>query len=176
MEKLILPLTEEKIANKKAGEQYLVYGTLYTARDEAHKRFIEAIDNDKGLPFDLKDQVIYYAGPTPPSPDKIIGAVGPTTSCRMDKYTPRLLERGLKGMIGKGYRSQLAIKSMQDHKAIYFATIGGAGAFISKFIKKAELFAYEDLGPEAIYKLEIEGLPVVVINDIYGGDFYHRQG
>ena len=170
--RLDLPLSEEKVIDLKSGDRLLIYGTIYTARDAAHKRLIEAIHNNLSLPFDLKDQVIYYTGPTPARPSRVLGSAGPTTSYRMDIYTPKLLELGLKGMIGKGERSKDVVKSIQNYKAVYFTTIGGAGALISKSIKKAKIIAYNDLGPEAIYRMEVEGLPVIVINDIYGNDYY----
>lgn len=168
------PLDEETITKLKAGDQVLITGTIYSARDAAHKRMIEALDRGEELPFDIKNQVIYYMGPTPPKPGQVIGAAGPTTSGRMDSYTPRLLAMGLKGMIGKGNRSQAVKDAIRKYKAVYFAAIGGAGALASKAIKKAQVVAYPDLGAEAVLRLEVEDFPVTVINDIYGGDLYEE--
>ena len=168
------PLDEETVKNLKAGDQVLITGVIYTARDAAHKRLIEALDKGEKLPLDLNNQTFYYMGPSPARPGKAIGSAGPTTSGRMDSYAPRLMAAGLKGMIGKGNRSQAVKDAMKKYKAVYFAAIGGAGALISKSIKKAEVIAYEDLGAEAIRRLEIENFPVTVINDIYGGDLYEE--
>ena len=167
-----LPLTEEDILSLKAGDRVLLTGSVYTARDAAHKRMIEDESNGKPLPIDIVNQVIYYVGPTPAKPGEVIGSAGPTTSERMDLYTPKLLEKGLKGMIGKGHRNEAVKEALIKHKAIYFGAVGGAAALISRSIKSAEIIAYEDLETEAIRKLEIENFPVVVINDIYGGDVY----
>ncbi len=172
--KIKLPLQEEEIKDLKRGDRLLLSGTLYTARDAAHKRLLEALDRGEELPFRIKGQVIYYVGPTPPPPGKVIGSAGPTTSSRMDSLTLPLLERGLKGMIGKGSRSEEVKRALQKHGAFYLAAVGGAGAFLSKKIKSARVVAYEDLGPEAIYQLEVEDFPVVVINDIHGGDLYEE--
>ena len=169
-----LPLTDETIASLKVGDKVLLTGTIYVARDAAHKRMIEAVEQGKTLPFDVKGQAIYYMGPTPPRPGLPIGAAGPTTSGRMDVYTPCLLDKGLKGMIGKGMRSPAVKDAMIEHQAIYFAAIGGAGALISKSIKKSEVIAYEELGAEAIRKLEVIDFPATVANDIYGGDLYQE--
>jgi len=166
------PLTEEVVLALRAGQPVLITGVLYTARDAAHRRMAEAIESGEELPFDVRGQIIYYVGPTPPPPGKIIGAAGPTTSGRMDKLTPMLLERGLKGMIGKGSRSAGVKGALVKHKAVYFGGLGGAGALMSKRIRAAELVAYEDLGTEAIRRLEVEDFPVIVINDCYGGDAY----
>ncbi len=174
MKKLRVPFSDTDIANLKTGEQVTLSGVIYTARDAAHKRMIEAVENGEALPIDIGGQVIYYVGPTPAKPGQVIGSAGPTTSSRMDAYTPRLLEAGLKGMIGKGKRAPEVVESIMKHKAIYFAAAGGAGALLSKRIKKAEVVAYEDLGPEAIYRLEVEDFPVVVVNDIYGNDLYEK--
>jgi fumarate hydratase subunit beta len=167
-----LPLTDKIITGLKAGDNLLLSGVLYVARDVAHKRMSEALDKGEPLPFDIKGQTIYYMGPSPAPPGKVIGSAGPTTSSRMDMYTPRLLTVGLKGIIGKGARSQEVRDALKKHKAIYMAAVGGAGALISKTITKSEVIAYPELGPEAIYKLEVKDLPVTVINDIYGGDLY----
>ncbi|OIO75217.1 MAG: fumarate hydratase [Elusimicrobia bacterium CG1_02_37_114] len=168
--KLTTPLTNESINQLKSGDSVLLNGIIYTARDAAHQRLIT--QNDR--PFKLQGAVIYYTGPTPAKPGEIIGSCGPTTSYRMDEYSIPLIQEGLKGMIGKGPRSQYVIDAMKEYRAVYFAAPGGAGAFLSKFIKKCELAAYEDLGPEAIYKLEVTDFPVIVINDIYGNDFYNE--
>lgn len=169
-----LPLTEDIIKNLRAGDNVLLSGVIFVARDAAHKRLVEALDRGQELPFDIKGQTIYYMGPSPAKPGQVIGAAGPTTSGRMDTYSPRLMEEGLKGMIGKGTRSKAVKEAMVKHKAVYFAAIGGAGALIARVIKKSELIAYEDLGAEAIRKLEVEDFPVTVINDIYGNDLYEE--
>ncbi len=168
------PLDDETIKNLKAGDQVFITGVIYTARDAAHKRLVEALDKGEKLPLDLSNQTIYYMGPSPARPGQVIGSAGPTTSGRMDSYAPRLMAVGLKGMIGKGNRSQAVRDAMKKYKAVYFAAIGGAGALISKSIKKAKVIAYEDLGAEAIRRLEVESFPATVINDIYGGDLYEE--
>lgn len=168
------PLNGKEIANLKTGEQISLSGVIYTARDAAHRRMIEAVEKGEALPIDIRGQVIYYVGPTPAKPGQVIGSAGPTTSSRMDAYTPRLLEAGLKGMIGKGKRSPEVKEAIKKHRAVYFAAAGGAGALLSKRIKKAEIVAYEDLGPEAIYRFEVKDFPVVVVNDIYGNDLYEE--
>lgn len=168
--KITTPLMVDTIEQLKAGDKVLISGIIYTARDAAHKRLIELVEADKPLPFDVKDQIIYYVGPTPAKPGQIIGSAGPTTSYRMDSYTPTLLKLGLKGMIGKGNRNQEVKDAITEHKAIYFAAVGGAAALISKSIKSMEVIAYEDLGAEAIHKLEVVDFPAIVINDIYGND------
>lgn len=167
------PLVDAVVADLRAGDRVLVSGVIYAARDSAHKRLIELLDRGEELPVDLRGQVIYYVGPAPAAPGRVIGSAGPTTSGRMDPYTPRLIAAtGLKGMIGKGYRSAEVKKALVDHKAVYFAAVGGAGALIARCIKRAEVIAYPDLGPEALRLLEVEDLPVTVINDCYGGDLY----
>jgi fumarate hydratase subunit beta len=168
------PLDEETIKKLKAGDQVFITGVIYSARDAAHKRMVESLENGEKLPFDITNQTIYYMGPTPAKPGQVIGSAGPTTSGRMDSYATRLIAVGLKGMIGKGSRSQAVKEAMKKHKAVYFAAIGGAGALISKSIKKAEVIAYEDLGVEAIRRLEVDNFPATVINDIYGGDLYEQ--
>jgi fumarate hydratase subunit beta len=170
-----LPLNDTVIAELKTGEDVLMNGVIYAARDAAHKRIVEALENGKPLPFELKGQTIYYMGPTPARPGQVIGSAGPTSSYRMDIYAPRLMEEGLKGMIGKGQRTQAVLDAMKKYKAVYFAAIGGTGALIAKSIKKADIVAYEELGAEAVLRLEVENFPITVINDIYGGDLY-RQG
>lgn len=159
------PIDDEVVNSLKAGDYVYITGTIYTARDAAHKRMYEAINNGESIPFELKNNIIYYLGPSPAREGQVIGSAGPTTSSRMDKYTPLLLEHGLKGMIGKGKRSNEVIKSMHKNNAVYFAAIGGAGALLSKCIKKAEVIAYDDLGTEAIRKLEVENLPTIVVID-----------
>lgn len=170
--KIITPLSEEIVKDLKSGDQVSISGTLYTARDTAHKRLIDLLDKGKDLPFDIKGQIIYYVGPSPAKPGAIIGSAGPTTSYRMDPYASRLMEAGMKGMIGKGARSRSVIDSMVKHKSIYFAAIGGAAALIARSIKKVEIIAYEDLGPEAIRKMEVENFQAIVVNDINGNDAY----
>jgi fumarate hydratase subunit beta len=172
---IILPLTDKIIEKLKTGDDVLLNGVIYVARDAAHKRMIEALGNGRPLPFDIKGQTIYYMGPTPAKPGKVIGSAGPTTSYRMDVYSPRLMEAGLKGMIGKGQRSQPVQDAIRKYKAVYFAAIGGTGALISKCIKKAEIIAYEELGAEALRRIEVQDFPVTVINDIYGGDLYRQS-
>ena len=168
------PLDEETVQKLRAGDQVFITGVIYTARDSAHKRLIESLDKGEKLPLDVNNQIIYYMGPAPARPGHPIGSAGPTTSGRMDSYAPRLLKAGLKGMIGKGNRSQAVKEAMKEYRAVYFAAIGGAGALISKRINKAEVIAYEDLGAEAIRRLEVENFPAIVINDIYGGDLYEQ--
>ena len=170
---LELPLTAEKVAMLHAGDTVKLTGVIYTARDAAHKRLTAALDAGEPLPVELQDQTIYFAGPCPAPPGKPIGSAGPTTSGRMDAYSPRLIDEcKLAGMIGKGFRSAEVISAMQRGPAVYFAATGGAGALISRCIKKAEVAAFEDLGPEAIYRLEIEDLPLVVAIDCYGKSLY----
>jgi len=168
------PLNDETIASLKAGDQVLLTGVVYTARDAAHKRLIALIKEGKDLPIDLQGQVIYYVGPAPAKPGDPIGSAGPTTSMRMDPYAPTLMEHGMKGMIGKGMRSQEVRDAMVRHGAVYFAAVGGAAALVAKRIKSAEVVAYEDLGPEAIRKLYVEDLPLFVIDDIHGDDLYEQ--
>jgi fumarate hydratase subunit beta len=172
--KINTPLDEKTVEKLKAGDQVFITGVIYTARDAAHKRLVEALDKGEKLPFDLTNQTVYYMGPSPAKPGQAIGSAGPTTSGRMDSYAPRLMAAGLKGMIGKGNRSPAVKDAIKKYKAVYLAAIGGAGALISKSIKKAEVIAYEDLGAEAIRRLEVENFPATVINDIYGGDLYEQ--
>jgi fumarate hydratase subunit beta len=166
------PLTKDKLKNLKAGDSVLISGTIYTGRDAAHKRMIESLKKGETLPFNIKDQIIYYVGPCPAKPGQIIGSCGPTTSGRMDAYAPLLIEKGLTGMIGKGLRNTVVIEAMQKHGAIYFGAIGGAGALIAKTVKSEEIVAYEDLGTEAIRKLTVEKFPAVVIIDSKGNNLY----
>lgn len=166
------PAATEDICELESGDMVYITGTIYTARDAAHKRLYEAILDGKEIPLELKDNFIYYLGPSPAREGQVIGSAGPTTSSRMDKYTPLLLKNGLKGMIGKGKRSAQVIDSMKENKAVYFAAIGGAGALLSKCIKKSEIIAYEDLGTEAIRRLEVEKLPAIVVIDTNGNNLY----
>jgi len=170
--KISLPFTEKTIEHLKAGDNLLLSGALYVARDAAHKRMVETLDRGEPLPFDITGQTLYYMGPSPAPPGRVIGSAGPTTATRMDAYNPRLLAAGLKGMIGKGVRSPAVKDAMKKHKAVYLAAVGGAGALISKTIIKSEVVAYPDLGPEAILRLEVKDFPATVINDIHGGDLY----
>ena len=170
--KLSTPLSDETEEALEAGQRVLISGKIYGARDSAHKRMVASLETGEPLPVDLKGQVIYYVGPSPAPPGRPIGSAGPTTSGRMDAYTPRLLEEGLKGMIGKGSRSMEVRQAMQKHKAVYFAVVGGAAALISQSIQSAEIVAYEDLGPEALRELVVNDLPAVVINDVHGNDLY----
>ncbi len=170
--KVIVPLTDSIVEQLRIGDSVLISGVIYTGRDSAHKRMVEALERGESLPVDLEGQIIYYAGPAPAKPGQAIGSIGPTTSYRMDAYTPLLISHGLKGMIGKGNRSAEVIEAVKKYKAVYFGAIGGAAALMAKSVKSAELVAYEDLGPEAIRKLVVEDFPAVVVNDCYGGDLY----
>lgn len=170
--KLTTPLSDQVVEKLRIGQKVLLNGVLYTGRDAAHKKMIELLDNGQSLPVELKGQIIYYVGPSPAKPGRVIGSAGPTTSGRMDVYVPRLLALGLKGMIGKGKRTPEVIKAMKQYKAIYFAAVGGAAALISKCIKEAEVVAYPELGPEAIHRLVVEDFPAIVVNDTLGGDLY----
>lgn len=172
MIKLTTPLTEEKIKDLKMGDNLLLTGTIYTARDAAHERLIRLMEKGKKLPIELKDQIIYYVGPSPAKPGRVIGAAGPTTSYRMDPYTPKLLDVGLKGMIGKGDRGKEVVESIVKNKAVYFVAIGGVAALLSKCIKEAEVVVYEDLGSEAIRRLKVEDLPLIVAIDSKGNNLY----
>ena len=175
MEKYInTPIDDKIVSELKAGDYVYLTGTVYTARDAAHKRLYEALQRGEDIPLELQNNIIYYLGPSPAREGQVIGSAGPTTSIRMDKYTPLLLEKGLKGMIGKGKRSDEVIESMHKNHAVYFAAIGGAGALLSKCIKKSEVIAYEDLGTEAIRKLEVENLPIIVVIDDKKTNLYNR--
>ncbi|HCC53577.1 MAG TPA: TRZ/ATZ family protein [Desulfobulbaceae bacterium] len=167
-----LPFTSEALASLKAGELVSLSGTLYTGRDQTHRRLCALLDEGKELPVDIAGQFLYYVGPSPARPGRVIGAAGPTTSYRMDTYTPRLLALGLAATMGKGPRSAEVRQAMLAHGAVYLATIGGAGAFLSKCIKKSELVAFADAGPEALFRFEVENFPAVVINDLAGHDYY----
>ena len=170
--KISTPLTYDKIKQIKAGDSVLLTGVIYTARDAAHKRLVDLLDKGESMPIDVEDSIIYYVGPSPAKPGQAIGSAGPTTSYRMDAYAPRLLDLGLRGMIGKGLRSKEVIESMKKNGSVYFGAIGGAAALMGKSIKKAELVAYEDLGSEAIRRLEVVDLPVVVVIDAEGNNLY----
>ena len=172
--KMTAPLTDEDIEKLRIGDIVYLSGTIYTARDAAHKKLVDLLAEGKELPFDLKGSVIYFVGPTPPKPGEPIGSAGPTTSYRMDSYSPILIKHGQKAMIGKGKRNQEVKDACMKYKAVYFGATGGAGALIAKRIKKAEVIAYPELGPEAIRKLEVEDFPVTVVNDSYGGDLYEE--
>ena len=166
------PLSDADVASLKAGDRVRISGVLYTARDAAHARLFPLVEQGKPLPIEVRGQIIYYTGPSPARPGAVVGSIGPTTGGRMDKFTPALLELGLKGTIGKGARSQAVKDALRRHTAVYFGAIGGAGAVLSQFVKTLEIVAYEDLGTEAIRRLEVEGFPAIVVNDCHGGDLY----
>ncbi|MEE8470992.1 MAG: Fe-S-containing hydro-lyase [Dehalococcoidia bacterium] len=174
MQRITSPISADVSEKLTAGDQVLISGVMFVGRDVAHKRMIEALDSGGKLPFDIEGQTIYYMGPSPTKPGHVIGSAGPTTSGRMDAYTPRLLAAGLRAMIGKGLRSDAVKQAIRDHKAVYFAAVGGAAALIARTIIKSETIAYEDLGPEAILRLEVKDFPVVVVNDSQGGDLYQE--
>ena len=169
---IIPPLTDESVARLRAGDRATIRGTVYVARDVAHKRLVEALSRGEPLPFDPRGQIVYYMGPTPARPGRPIGSAGPTTSGRMDAYAEAMLAAGLKGMLGKGNRSLSVREALKKHKAVYLVATGGAGALIGQAIKRAECVAYAELGPEALLRLEVEDLPVIVANDVYGADAY----
>lgn len=168
------PFTRNDARKLRAGDEVVINGTIYTARDAAHKRLINLLDEGKRLPFDIRDQIIYYVGPCPPKPGFVCGSAGPTTSGRMDAYTPRLLECGMSGMIGKGLRSKDVVAAMMEFGAVYFGAIGGAGALISKAIKDSETIAFPELGTEAIHRLTVKDFPAVVVIDSLGNDLYEK--
>jgi fumarate hydratase subunit beta len=172
--RLKTPLSDGDLQKLKAGDKVLLNGVIYTGRDAAHKRLFDLLKEGKPLPIDIKGQVIYYVGPAPAKPGQVIGSAGPTTSGRMDAYAPKLIEIGLKGMIGKGMRKKEVVEAMKKYKAVYFAATGGAGALLAKAIKQAKVVAYEDLGTEAINRLEVEDFPVIVVNDTQGNDLYQQ--
>jgi fumarate hydratase subunit beta len=172
--KLTPPLTDGDVEQLQIGDRVLLSGAIYTGRDAAHKRLTDLIQTGESLPFDIQGQIIYYVGPSPAKPGKPVGAAGPTTSYRMDAYAPELIRLGLKGMIGKGGRNQQVRDAMAKYKAVYFAAIGGAGALMAQAIKEATIVAYEDLGPEAIRRLEVMEFPVIVVNDVRGNDLYEE--
>nr|HID58629.1 Fe-S-containing hydro-lyase [Desulfobacterales bacterium] len=172
--RLETPLKEEDVVKLRIGDKVLLSGIVYTARDAAHKRLIDLIEKNESLPIGLEGQVIYYVGPSPAPPGRPIGAAGPTTSYRMDPYAPTLIAHGIRGMIGKGKRSKEVVEAMVKHKAVYFGATGGAGALISQSIREAGIIAYEDLGPEAIWRFKVVDLPVIVVNDTMGNDLYEQ--
>ena len=169
------PIDAKVMEKLTAGTPVLISGVVYAARDAAHQRLIQALDKGERLPFALKKQTLYYVGPSPARPGRVIGSAGPTTSSRMDVYTPRLLAAGLRAMIGKGGRSLEVREAIKKYRAVYFVTIGGAGALLARSIKKVEIIAYEDLGPEAILQLTIENFPAIVANDIFGEDLFEQN-
>lgn len=166
------PLTDEVVKSLRAGDAVEITGLVYTARDLAHKRLTESLKKGESLPFNIKGAVIYYVGPSPTKPGRVIGSCGPTTSYRMDGYTPDLLAAGLRGMIGKGNRSPEVIEALEKYCGVYFAAVGGAAALLAQRVCSARVVAYDDLGPEALQELEVEGFPVIVVNDCYGADLY----
>lgn len=170
--KLTTPLSEKTISDLKIGDEIFLSGTIYTARDAAHKKLVDLLEKNEPLPFDIEGSVIYYVGPTPARPGQVIGAAGPTTSYRMDTYVQPLLKAGMKGMIGKGGRSKPVLEGLIEYNAVYFGATGGAAALLAKTIKKAEVIAFDELGAEAIRKLEVENMPLTVINDAKGNDLY----
>lgn len=172
IKKIIVPLSTKVCETLRTGDSILLTGDIYTGRDVAHRRLFDAILAGEKLPIDLENEIMFYAAPTPTRPGKIIGSIGPTTSYRMDPYTPKLLERGLKGMIGKGKRSPEVIEALKKHKAVYFGAMGGTAALMAKCIRAAEVIAYDDLGPEAIMRLTVSDLPLVVVNDTKGRDLF----
>ncbi|OGC06890.1 fumarate hydratase [candidate division WOR-1 bacterium RIFOXYA2_FULL_36_21] len=174
-QKLVLPLNNKIISSLKNGDRVLVSGTLYTARDQAHKKLVELIIKGKKLPFDLNNQIIFYAGPTPGKNGKIVGSIGPTTASRMDSFVEPLLKNGLKGMIGKGPRDQNIKKLLKQYKAVYFIATGGVAALLGKCIKNSELIAFPELGPEAVLKLEVKDFPLIVAYDAKGNDFFEEE-
>jgi fumarate hydratase subunit beta len=166
------PLSDADVASLKAGDRIRITGVMYTARDAAHGRLFPLIEKGEKLPIDVRGAIIYYTGPTPAQPGDVVGAIGPTTASRMDKFTPALLELGLKATMGKGYRGQAVKDALREFKAVYLGAIGGAGAVLSRHVKKLDVVAYEDLGTEAIRRLEVEDFPAIVLNDCHGGDLY----
>ena len=166
------PLSDADAESLTAGDRVRVSGVVYTARDAAHGRLVPLLEQGHALPIDVRGQIIYYTGPTPARPGDVVGAIGPTTASRMDKFTPALLKLGLKGTIGKGYRGQSVREALKQYKGVHFGAIGGAGAVLSEFVKKVSIVAYEDLGTEAIRRLEVENFPAIVIYDCHGGDLY----
>jgi fumarate hydratase subunit beta len=170
-----LPLTAEAVADLKAGDRVFLSGPMLTGRDAAHKRLVELVDKGEPLPVELTGQTIYFVGPSPAKPDQVIGSCGPTTSYRMDPYSPKLIALGLRGMVGKGERGPEVVAAMRQHGAVYFAAVGGAAALIARSVKSTEVVAYEDLGPEAIRLMEVEDFPAVVAQDAHGGNLY-REG
>ncbi|NLT95924.1 MAG: Fe-S-containing hydro-lyase [Clostridia bacterium] len=169
------PFTNEDVLKLRAGDEVFLNGIIYVARDAAHKRFLHLLSKNQPLPVDLKNQIIFYAGPTPPKPGQVIGSIAPTTASRMDPYTPAMFEYGVKGVIGKGPRSQMVKDACKEHQAVCFSAIGGLSALLSNKIQGAEVVAYEDLGPEAVRKLTVKDFPVMVVYDAYGNDLYEQE-
>ena len=174
MKKVTTQLTDDVLSELNTGDEVLLTGVIYTARDAAHRRIVEAVNNGQAPPIDLQGQIIYYVGPTPPRPGEIIVSAGPTTAYRMDPFTPKMLELGVKACIGKGGRSKEVRDSFVEHRAVYFGAIGGSGALLSGSITGVEVVAYEDLGPEAIRRLEVKDFPVIVVNDLHGNDLLEQ--
>jgi fumarate hydratase subunit beta len=168
------PLSDADVESLRAGDRVRLTGVIYTARDAAHGRLLPLIEQGAPLPIDVKGAIIYYTGPTPAQPGHVVGAIGPTTASRMDNFTPALLKLGVKGTMGKGYRGQAVKDALKEHRGVYLGAIGGAGAVLSRHIKKLEIVAYEDLGTEAIRRLEVEAFPAIVLNDCHGGDLYQE--
>ena len=173
--KIQLPLKDADLERLRAGDHVLLSGVIYTARDAAHRRMVAALEKGEPLPFDVRGQVIYYVGPTPARPGRVIGSAGPTTSMRLDPYTPALLKAGLKGIIGKGARGPAVREALKKHKAVYFLAVGGTGALLSQRIKKVDIIAYEDLGTEAVRRMEVEDFPAIVVNDTCGNDLLEAR-
>lgn len=172
MKRVSAPLSDNVVQDLRAGDEVLISGVIYAARDAAHKRMVDLLSKGERLPFDIEGQIVYYAGPTPTRPGEVIGSAGPTTSYRMDPYAPLLIQHGLKGMIGKGQRTEPVVEAMKKFKAVYFAAVGGAGALIARAVKSNKIVAYEELGPEAVRMLEVVDFPVIVAQDCYGGDLF----
>jgi fumarate hydratase subunit beta len=172
IKEITTPLSDADVESLKAGDRVRITGVMYTARDAAHGRLLPLIEKGEKLPIDVKGAIIYYTGPTPAQPGDVVGAIGPTTASRMDKFTPALLKLGLKGTMGKGYRGQSVKDALREFTGVYLGAIGGAGAVLSRHVKKLEIVAYEDLGTEAIRRLEVEAFPAIVLNDCHGGDLY----
>jgi fumarate hydratase subunit beta len=172
IKEITTPLSEADVVSLKAGDRVRITGVMYTARDAAHGRLFPLIERGQPLPIDVRGAIIYYTGPTPAQPGDVVGAIGPTTASRMDKFTPALLRLGLKATMGKGYRGQAVKDALREFKGVYLGAIGGAGAVLSRHVKKLDIVAYEDLGTEAIRRLEVEGFPAIVLNDCHGGDLY----
>jgi fumarate hydratase subunit beta len=175
VKRLRAPLTEAEVRQLRAGDEVVIDGTVYTARDMAHKRLCQALDRGEGLPIELEGAIVYFVGPTPARPGRVIGAAGPTTSARMDPFSPKLIAYGLRAMIGKGYRSEEVRRALRQHGAVHLSTLGGAGALLSRHILRAEVVAYEDLGTEAVRKLEVVDFPAVVAYDAAGGSIYQTS-
>ena len=173
--RLETPFTKEKASSLNAGDIVLITGVIYTGRDLAHKRLVDTLEAGEELPFDVKDSIIFYAGPTPTPPGKVIGSAGPTTSYRMDPYAPILLKEGLRGMIGKGNRGPAVLEAIKKYTGVYFQSTGGAAALTSKSIIKVDIIAYDDLGPEAIRRLEVKDFPAIVVNDSHGGNLFESE-